>query len=377
MKRAIISKNTKYNANNQMRVPHDHIKQIYFRVKFIINYSKTYFNQNIMITFKRQVTVIMFGIIVFSSSMVNSQTKKDAADVYNQGVVANQNKQIDSAIIYFEKSIDLSEKVGLDAKDVKDQATKILPYLYFDRVAQLTKDRKFPECIAASKLAIAAADKYGSDTIKNESLKIMSQVYNSLGTQSLNNKEPEKALSYYDSSLAINPNYTKAIVGKANAYIKIGNNDKFAETIDMAIKQYKDQNDTTMAAKLGKVARDYFRSQASKANQANKLPDAISDLNTAVKYGYDKDIYYIFADVYNKEKKFDDALTNAQKGLDLETGDEVAKAKYYYQIGVAQLGKGDKDNACSSFKSAQFGAFAQAAKAQMINNKCPGTEPPK
>jgi hypothetical protein len=31
---------------------------------------------------------------------------------------------------------------------------------------------------------------------------------------------------------------------------------------------------------------------------------------------------------------------------------------------------GKKDKACEAFKNAAYGQFAQAAKAQMVNNKC-------
>lgn len=324
-----------------------------------------------MMKFSNKVGAVLIGLILFTCTVMHAQTKKEAADVYNQGV-ASMTTNPDSAIIYFEKSIELSDKVGDEAKDIKEQASKILPKLYFNKVAQLAKDKKLPECIAASKLAEKVADTYGNDTIKKETLKIRSIVYFSLGNNYYKSSELENAILCYDSALSINPYYTKAIVNKAMVYRKMENNDKFSEAIDLAISQYKTQNDTNQINLLNKTARDHFRTLAAKANAASKLSDALTSLNAAVKYGYDKEVYYLFADIYNKQKKFNDAVVNAQKGLDLENGDEKAKAKYFYQLGVAQLGNGDKDNACNSFKNAQFGAFAQAAKGQMINNKCPG-----
>jgi tetratricopeptide (TPR) repeat protein len=318
----------------------------------------------------------MAGILIFTSSVLQAQTKKDAADIYNQGVAASKNSLTDSAIYYFEKSIEISDKVGDDAKDIKEQARKILPSLYFNKVAQYVKEKQFPECIAASKIAVANAEKYGNDTIKKESLKIMYQVYFSIGNNYFKNNELGNAILSYDSALSINPNYTKAIVNKAMVYIKMENNDKFTETIDLAISQYKAQNDTNQVSALNKKAREYFRKPSSKAIQAKKFDEALTFLNMAVKYGYDKEIYLLFADVYNEEKKYSEALINAKKGLDLETGDEKAKAKFYYRIGVSQLGTGNKDDACNAFKNALSGTpdIVQAAKGQMANNKCPGAE---
>ena len=318
----------------------------------------------------------MAGILIFTSSVLQAQTKKDAADIYNQGVAASKNSLTDSAIYYFEKSIEISDKVGDDAKDIKEQARKILPSLYFNKVAQYVKEKQFPECIAASKIAVANAEKYGNDTIKKESLKIMYQVYFSIGNNYFKNNELGNAILSYDSALSINPNYTKAIVNKAMVYIKMENNDKFTETIDLAISQYKAQNDTNQVSALNKKAREYFRKPSSKAIQAKKFDEALTFLNMAVKYGYDKEIYLLYADVYNEEKKYSEALINAKKGLDLETGDEKAKAKFYYRIGVSQLGTGNKDDACNAFKNALSGTpdIVQAAKGQMANNKCPGAE---
>jgi hypothetical protein len=61
---------------------------------------------------------------------------------------------------------------------------------------------------------------------------------------------------------------------------------------------------------------------------------------------------------------------NAQKGLDMETGAAEAKAKFYYQLGVAQAGKLENAKACESFKNAMYGAFLEASKAQRTNLKC-------
>jgi len=329
-----------------------------------------------MIKLTSRYSVLMAGILIFTSSVLQAQTKKDAADIYNQGVAASKNSLTDSAIYYFEKSIEISDKVGDDAKDIKEQARKILPSLYFNKVAQYVKEKQFPECIAASKIAVANAEKYGNDTIKKESLKIMYQVYFSIGNNYFKNNELGNAILSYDSALSINPNYTKAIVNKAMVYIKMENNDKFTETIDLAISQYKAQNDTNQVSALNKKAREYFRKPSSKAIQAKKFDEALTFLNMAVKYGYDKEIYLLFADVYNEEKKYSEALINAKKGLDLETGDEKAKAKFYYRIGVSQLGTGNKDDACNAFKNALSGTpdIVQAAKGQMANNKCPGAE---
>jgi tetratricopeptide (TPR) repeat protein len=118
------------------------------------------------------------------------------------------------------------------------------------------------------------------------------------------------------------------------------------------------------------LALNYFRSAGSKANQEDKLDEALNLLNKAAKYGDDKDLFYFFADVYNKQKDYDKGLDYAQKGLALETGDDEAKAKFYFQIALAQEGKGQTSEACESFKNASYGVFAAPSKAKRANLKC-------
>ena len=81
-------------------------------------------------------------------------------------------------------------------------------------------------------------------------------------------------------------------------------------------------------------------------------------------------VIYYFAEVYNKQKVFDNGLDCAQKGLGHETGDVEVKAIFYFQVALAQEGKGQTVEACESFKNASYGIFAAPSKAKQANLKC-------
>jgi tetratricopeptide (TPR) repeat protein len=114
----------------------------------------------------------------------------------------------------------------------------------------------------------------------------------------------------------------------------------------------------------------YFRAFESKSDLANKLNEALVLLNKAAKYGDDKDMFYYFAEIYNIQKVFDKRLDCTQKGLGLETGDVEVKAKFYFQVALAQESKGQTAKACESFKNATYGIFAAPFKAKQANLKC-------
>jgi tetratricopeptide (TPR) repeat protein len=299
-----------------------------------------------------------------------SQEKNDAINAFNQGVVLMKT-DAESAIEPFENCIKICEQIGDSANDVKEKAMLVLPDLYFQKAYNLFSTYKqYQESLIASKVALGVAEKYESQKTTEKVQKLMIQVYLTLGSNYYTTNDNEKAISCFDSVLMINPEYLKAYYNKALTYKKMNNTDKFTETIDFYIAKIKGQSDTTLLPQANKLALDYFRNSGIKANAAKKIPEALTLLNSSFKYGIDKDVFYQLANIYNNQKKFAEAASNAQKGLDMETGAPEAKAKFYYELAVAQAGKGETENACESFKNALYGPFLTAAKAQRTNLKC-------
>ena len=301
---------------------------------------------------------------------LEAQERNDVIKAYNEGAKAIQT-DTQVAIQSFEKVITLSDQVGETANDLKQKAIQILPGLYVKVANTALKESKpAPEIIQAARKAAAVAEKYGNAPAKENAGKVLVQAYNVMGTDFFTKKDYENALLTFDSLLMINPGYVNAIYNKALIYRGQNNAVAFEETMDLFLGKLEAGKDDERKKQASASALEYFRAAGSQANQAEKLDEALALLNKAAKYGTDKDLFYFFADVYNKQKNFDSGAENAQKGLDLETGNAEAKAKFYYQLAVAQAGKGQTAEACASFKNALYGPFAAASKAQRTNLKC-------
>ncbi len=316
----------------------------------------------------------MIALILASSAIsitnLNAQERNDVIKVYNEGAKAVQT-DVPLAIKSFEEVVTLSGQVGETASDLKEKAIKVLPGLYIKLAYNALNEKKSaPEVIQAAKNAVAASEKYSSPSNKEKAEKILVQGYNNMATEYFSNKDYANAQITFDSLLAINPDYITAIYNKALIYIKQDSAESFEKTIDLFIEKTKSLNDEEKVKQASATALEYFRAAGSQAAQANKLDEALALLNKASKYGDDKDLFYYFADVYNRQKNFDLGAEYAKKGLDLESGDADAKAKFYFQIGIAQEGKGQTSDACASFKNAMFGAFAEASKTKRANLKC-------
>ena len=313
------------------------------------------------------------GIIIasaISSTALFGQDRNEVINSYNDGAKAMQT-DTKAAIAAFEKVVALSDKVGETAADLKQKAVQVLPGLYVkDASAALADKKPAAEVIKLAKTASKVAEKYTNATARENAAKILSQGYYNMGTEFFTKKDFPNALLAFDSVLAINPGFNTAIYNKALIYRSQNNAASFEQTIDSYIEKQKDVNGGEKAKQASLMALEYFRAAGSKSSQANKLDEALALLNKAAKYGDDKDLFYFYADVYNKQKNFDNGASYAQKGLDLETGAPEAKAKFYFQLALAQAGKGETAEACETFKNAMFGQFAEPSKAQRTILKC-------
>lgn len=317
---------------------------------------------------KRISTILLFTALVGIN--LNAQTYNDVVTAYNEGAKAMQT-DVRAAIISFEKVISLSDQVGETAADLKKKAMQVLPGLYTKAAsATITEKKPAQETVNAARKAVAVAEKYGTPANKENASKVLVQGYYNMGADYFSKKDYEKALLTFDSLLVINPDYLNAIYNKALIFRTQNNAVSFEENIDLFIEKVKSTNDTVKVKQASKLALEYFRAGGSQANQANKLEDALAVLNKAAKYGDDKDLFYYYSDVYNKQKNYDRGAEYAQKGLALEAGAAEAKAKFYFQLGLSQVGKGQTAEACASFKNAMFGAFAEPSKVQRTNLKC-------
>ncbi len=317
----------------------------------------------------------IFLIALFTLGVCSAQTKNDAILLYNSAIGLMKTNAV-QAIDSIELCIKICDQIGDSAASVKETAIAIAPEIYYQKAYTLySVEKKIPESLQASKEAMMVAEKFTSDKTKDKLNKLMALAYNNMAVGYLKANDAANAVKAFDSLFTINPENYKALYNKSIAYSKLNDNVKYVETIDLFIEKAKEVNDTDQISKVQNAAMAYLKSVGNKANKANKLTDALDLFTTASKYGNDKDLYYSLANVQNKRKQYDEALSNAQKGLEMETGTPEAKAKYNWEIAEAYNGKNEVEKACNAYKEASFGAFVEGSKAQRTNLKCPGADP--
>lgn len=323
-------------------------------------------------TMKRLLMLLLAGatMIGVQYAQNNQYTPADAAAYFNQSIELMK-VDLPLAIQKLDSCLILCNIIGDSALEIRAKAEPFMCDLNLRYAGNLYYDQKQKEkALIAARQTLSLCEKYQNEEIGSKTKKLLSQIYSSIGSAYFSAKEYNKAIVAFDSAYYFDPKLSSMLLNKAIAYRALKNLDAFVENIDKFISIATQEGDSSQVKKAQKMAIEYLRAEGSRANAQNKIKEADALLIKALSYGEDKDAYYYLADVSIKLKKYNDAIEYAQKGLAMETGSNEDKAKYYYALGTAYLALGKKDDACDAFKNAAFGKFAQAAKAQMVNNKC-------
>lgn len=316
-------------------------------------------------------------MILLASMMASVQyaqekqyTEADAAMYFNQSIELMK-VDLPLAIQKLDSCLIICNVLGDSALEIRAKAEPFLCDLNLRYAGDLYYNQKQKEkAVAAGRYTLSLCEKYHNEDVGNKAKKLLAQVYSSLGSGYFSAKAYDKAVVVFDSAYYFDAGLYTMLLNKAIAYRALKNMDAFIENIDKFIGIASQENDSAQVKKAQKMAIEYLRAEGSRANAQNKAKEAEGILIKALSYGEDKDVFYYLADVETKLKKYKEAVDYAQKGLTMETGSAEDKAKYYYALGTAYLALGKKNDACEAFQNAAYGKFAQAAKAQMVNNKC-------
>jgi tetratricopeptide (TPR) repeat protein len=152
--------------------------------------------------------------------------------------------------------------------------------------------------------------------------------------------------------------------GKGLVYKEKGDFDQMMVNMDEAIK-YGAENPKAAktVAKAKKTASKALVNEAAREIQKEHGKEAVEYINSSFKYAKgDATTYYYLTIANNKSKQYNDAVSAANKALELEQGD---KSNIYFELGQALAGKGDTGGACNAYKKVTGGDNAEAAKYQM------------
>lgn len=321
-------------------------------------------------------TTLVCGIIFLTPYSAQAQSKEDVIKSFNTAFELAQGNKYMDAFNGFKETISLADQVGPEVNDIKTKAEGQLATLMFKHAGDVYKGGDVDAAIEAFSEAKAIAEQNGESSLAQKSGNVMMKLFNNMGTKQFKAEQYDAAIEMYDKALAINSNYDAAVFNKAEALNKQGKRNESIAELDKARQIGESTGRSSISRKATRKAAEYLIYWGTTAIEKENYTEAENYLSQAVIYDAENsDAYYRMAELANKRGNYDTAIDNANTALEFEKGSKTAKAKIYFELGLAYQFKGQKDSACDAFKNASFGSFKASAEHKIEHElKCGGAK---
>lgn len=320
-----------------------------------------------MNTFKR--TLFFIGLTIISFGLF-AQTVEEAGAKYNEGNTALKEKKYSNAVSLYEDALKTAEDAGPDAADLKGNIEKQLMSAYYKNGLSLYKKRSYDDAVANLEKSNKLAEQLGNAAMTKKNVTYIARVLSTKGNSLVKEGKLDEAYAEYEKAHAIKPDCVNSFYGKGLVYKERGDMAKMMESMDEAIKYGADNPKAAKTvAKAKKTASKTLVNEAAREIQKERGANAVKYINDSFKYAEgNADSFYYLTIAYNKTKQFGEAVTSANKAIEMKEGD---KSDIYFELGQALEGKGDAAGACNAYKQVTSGPNVEAAKYQITQSlKC-------
>ncbi|HAN18351.1 MAG TPA: hypothetical protein DCQ24_06735 [Bacteroidales bacterium] len=308
------------------------------------------------------------GMLLFTglTATLNAQTVNDALAAFNKGIELSQTDKFDEAIASFTSAIDIFNQTEPE-NETKAKAQEQIVVVQYKKASGLLKEKKYDDCIAAFDKLVEYSTSFNNEKYLKRANSAIPKIHYAKGKDLYDTKQYDEALGSLNKSIELDPNYPMAYVRKAQVFEDKNDAESFKQVIDLAIEVSIQSNDLKSEETAKQIAGNFFLRSGADAFKAEKYSNAATYFNSVLEYKEgDTDIYYQLAAIYNKLSKWDEAITAANKSLELFKEQGTTKdARIYFELGNAYVGKADNAAACDAYKKANKGDYAAASKYQI------------
>ena len=316
----------------------------------------------------KKTLILAFALTIlttFSGKSLFAQTKEDAGNAFNAALELSKTDMA-GAVVKMQDVLKMCTTIGKDADTLKMKIATVIPVWQYNVGNNFLKEKNFDLALPAFEKSNEYAIAYADENIKLKSEDQLEKLYTNKGNTLLKAEKADSAILFLDKALKLDPEYSKALYAKGQAYKKKGDYIKMQENMELTIASASKANDTlTVKAAKNAIATNLYQ-DGKTAFTKKAYGEAVAKLNSALSYDYkNKELYYLLATSNNNIKKFDEAISSANLGLAMEEQTAVKMARFYYEIAKAYEGKKDVGNACANYKKAAIGTFKASADYQM------------
>ncbi len=311
--------------------------------------------------------LICFSVLVYFSLTAFAQvTINDGIAAFNSALEERQAENYTEALNLLGDALKIANELGEEGDELKVKIETILPGIHYQIGMSLYNDKKITEAIDKFEETIDIADAYGDFDVSDKASNALAQLYYYQGSQYYKQEMFAEALELFNKSIELQPDNVKAFYMVAAVYKSLDDEENVLAAAKKSAEMAKAGNDNKYYQGSLKLGRDYFLIKANTAKDAKKFNEAIEYLKNSLEFdGENATTYFLMVQIYNNLQKWDETIAAAEKGLQVEKDDPAEKAKFYYELGNAFIGKGENEEACGAFKKAAVGPFKESAEYQI------------
>jgi tetratricopeptide (TPR) repeat protein len=323
---------------------------------------------------KLRVLTILGGILM--AGTMSAQTLTDVINEFNTGVEKLNNQEYLVSIDHFNQVLAMAETVGAEADEMKGNAQKQIPAVYYRQATIFMKRKQYDNAIPYLEQTVEFATLYdNNEEIKAKASGYLPQLYVREGTVSWQNKDNEQALAYFDKALGMNPNLYQAHRGKGMVYLDQDQSSDMLEEFALAKAGAEAKGDTKTIASVNaaidsyynKIIKEEFDMVDPEDNDYSYVLEACE--NALAANPENPRAYYFLATVNNKSNEYEAAIDNALKGLEYET-EPVYISGLNFELGSAYDDTEEYDKACEVLKKVVEEPFLTRAEKKIANIGC-------
>lgn len=303
--------------------------------------------------------VVAISLMAGFSVSLSAQDLAAATKFYNSALPLIKSDP-SGAIQALNECITTCGQVGAEADSVKAAAQNKLPGAYYNLGTNQASAKELDNATGSFEQALKYGKEYDTPEVVSRSISALVRIHSMKAHAYLNAKNTEKAQENITKALGLDSSNTTAWLIQAFIYRDAENDDAFEKALESASMSSRNPNEIRQAQQAG---LKYFLVKGSKLVNSNKHEEGAVALEKAMKYdATSKDAIFFLAKAYNGISNWDKAIETVNKGIELEEDNAEKEAKFYFELGTAQKGKGDNAAACESFKKAMVGQFLELAK---------------
>jgi tetratricopeptide (TPR) repeat protein len=302
-------------------------------------------------------------LLMTSADYAQAQSRAEAVDAFNTAQELLRDNNLSGALEKFQETRRIAQAAGEDADDIRERAAQQIPAVQVQIARASYEARNFEQAVAEFDKAAELADELGNrevaQQVRGNVLVVLLQWGNSL----YNDEQNDRAEEVYRKALERNENYPNPYYQIGLIERRRGNLDNALSNFDRAIQLGLAQNRANVAERAEAAARDYLTFEGSKQIEEGNYRRAVQLLQRSLEYDMEHYMtYYRLSEAHNNLGNWSDAVSNANRALELNRGGASQRAKIYFELGYAQMNSGNESQACSAFRSASHGQFRAAAE---------------